>query len=166
MARFRLFFCCALLSAFVACHRGGQVEVQASLAPMLIDDRGIVMPLEAAVAKIAYRPWLPPNAPLKFAIIPPLGDLDTPAHRGIAIEYADGRQPMLLSEWPKQNFSLLFLHNADVTNLPCTVAHYKDNGIAWTTRGKLAMTLQPDGPMDPKLVEKEGRRLIAAGACR
>ena len=132
---------------------------------MLIDDRGIVMTLAQAVSKIDYRPWLPPDHVLKYAVIPPLGDLDTPQHRGIAIEYRTAAVPMLLSEWPKQNFSLLFLHNQDVSASPCTIAHYKADGIAWTTRGTLAMTLQPDGTAAPQAVEKEARRLIAAGAC-
>ncbi|MDQ2866402.1 MAG: hypothetical protein M3R51_09265 [Candidatus Eremiobacteraeota bacterium] len=132
---------------------------------MLIDGRGIVMPRQVALGKIDYRPWLPHEHIYKFAVIPPLGDLDTPNHRGIAVEYQDGRAAMLLSQWPKQNFSLLFLRNKDVSASPCTVAHYKADGIAWTTHGKLAMTLQPDGSADPRSVEKEARRLIAAGAC-
>ncbi len=82
---------------------------QSSLPPMLIDDRGIVMPLEEAVTnRISYKPWIPPRQILKYAVIPPLGDLDTPDHRGIAIEYQFKNQAMLLSEWPKQNFTLLF----------------------------------------------------------
>ncbi|MEO9169932.1 MAG: hypothetical protein ABI282_00740 [Candidatus Baltobacteraceae bacterium] len=166
MRLYRVLLCCALLGALGACHRDAKAGQQATLPPLLIDDRGIVMPFEQAVAKIDYRPWIPPTHILKFAVIPPLGDLDTPKHRGIAIEYQDGRQAMLLSEWPKQNFSLLFLHNTDVSLSPCTIAHYKADGIAWTTHGKLAMTLQPDGNAEPKTVEKEARRLIAAGACR
>ena len=50
---------------------------------------------------------------------------------------------------------------------------YKDNdrvlftkdGVAWTTKTKLAMTLQPDGNVNPKDVDAEARRLIAQGAC-
>jgi hypothetical protein len=133
---------------------------------MLIDGRGIVMPLEEAVTKISYRPWIPPRTIVKYAVIPPLGDLDTPAHRGIAMEYTYGKSAMLLSQWPKQNFTLLFLHGRDITFSPCRVAHYKADGVAWTTRGKLAMTLQPDGDVDPKAVDAEARRLIAAGGCR
>ncbi len=166
MGLFRVIFCCVVVASAMGCGRAAKGVPQASLPPMLIDDRGVVMPLEQAVTKVTYRPWIPPNQILKFAVIPPLGNLDTPAHRGIAIEYAAGRQSMLLSEWPKQNFSLLFLHNQDISVAPCTIAHYKADGIAWSTHGKLAMTLQPDGNMDPKKVEDEARRLIAAGACR
>jgi hypothetical protein len=133
---------------------------------MLIDDRGVVMPLQQAVTKISYRPWIPPGHVLKVAVIPPLGDLDTPDHRGIAIEYQSGNRQMLLSEWPKQNFVLLFLHNQDITLTPCTIAHYKIDGVAWTTRSKLAMTLQPDGNVDAKDIVAEAQRLIAAGGCR
>ncbi len=133
---------------------------------MLIDDRGIVMPLEQAVTKISYRPWIPPRTILKYAVIPPLGDLDTPAHRGVAMEYRYKNTAMLLSEWPKQNFTLLFLHNVNITSTPCTIAHYKADGVAWTTHGNLAMTLQPDGSVDPQAVDAEARSLIATGGCR
>jgi hypothetical protein len=131
----------------------------------MIDDRGITMPLEDAVTKISYRPWIPRRSILKYAVIPPLGGADTPENRGIAIEYDDGGAAMLLSEWPKQNFALLFLHGQDISVSPCTIAHYKTDGVAWTTRGPLAMTLQPDGTVSPKRVEAEARRLIASGAC-
>lgn len=150
------------------CGHGATAAVASptpSLPPLLIDDRGVSMPLEEVVTKIAYRPWIPPNQILKFAVIPPLGDLDTPAHRGVAVEYVSGGKPMLLSEWPKQNFTLLFLHQ-DISVQPCTIAHYKTDGVAWTSHTKLAMTLQPDGTMDPSKIEAEARRLIAAGACK
>jgi len=170
MRRLRSLFACALLvSVAVACHRGAGPGGSAQPSPlpsMLIDDRGIVMPLTEAVTKIDYRPWIPPRSIYKYAVIPPLGDLDTPDHRGIAIEYAYGKTGMLLSEWPKQNFTLLFLHGDDITFTPCKIAHYKADGVAWTTRGKLAMTLQPDGSVDPRAVDTEARALIAAGACR
>lgn len=159
----------ASIAALAACSHAAKpapAPSMPSMPPLLIDDRGVTMPLEQVVTKIAYRPWIPPNQALKFAVIPPLGDEDTPAHRGVAIEYVSGHQPMLLSEWPKQNFALMFLHNQDITFKPCTVAKYKADGFAWTSRTKLAMTLQPDGALDPKTVEAEARRLIAAGACK
>jgi hypothetical protein len=162
----------ALLTAVIfstpACGHQNAADVQASPSdnPMLIDDRGVVMPLDTAMTKISYRPWIPPRQVVKFAVIPPLGDLDTPDHRGIAMEYQAGKALMLLSEWPKQNFTLLFLHDQDISLTPCTIAHYKTDGVAWTTNGKLAMTLQPDGNVNPKDVDAEARRLIAAGGCR
>jgi hypothetical protein len=166
-----LIACAVLLSPLVACHHGAGAGAGASvsgtpLPPMLIDDRGIVMPLEDAMTKISYKPWIPPRNILKYAVIPPLGDLDTPDHRGVAFEYALGKTNMLLSEWPKQNFTLLFLHGDDISNTPCRIAHYKADGDAWTTAGKLAMTLQPDGNVDSQAVDSEARALIAAGGCR
>jgi len=162
----RLVLTCAVVLALGACaHKSSATAAQPSLPPMLIDDRGVVMPLEEAVTKISYRPWVPPRKILKVAVIPPLGDLDTPDHRGIAFEYQYGSQAMLLSEWPKQNFTLLFLHGQDITFTPCTIAHYKADGVAWTTKSKLAMTLQPDGNVAPKDVDAEARRLIAQGGC-
>jgi len=166
MRRFRSLLACALLLVPCACAHWGNAAAQASLPPMLIDARGVVMPLDQAMAKISYRPWIPPRRIFKFAVIPPLGDLDTPGHRGLAIEYQYAGSAMLLSQWPKQNFTLVFLHNTDITSAPCEVAHYKSDGVAWTTRGKLAMTLQPDGSVSPQDVDAEAQRLIAAGGCR
>jgi hypothetical protein len=60
----------------------------------------------------------------------------------------------------------LFLRGQDITTRPCEIAHYKPDGVAWTTNGKLAMTLQPDGNMTPKAVEAEAKRLLANGGCR
>jgi hypothetical protein len=168
MRRLRSVLACAFALAAAACaHKGGDAAPQASLPPMLIDDRGVVMPLEDALTKklISYKPWIPPRQILKFAVIPPLGDLDTPDHRGIAIEYQFRNQAMLLSEWPKQNFTLLFLRGEDITLTPCKIAHYKADGAAWTTKSKLAMTLQPDGNVSPKDVDAEAQRLIASGGC-
>ncbi len=136
------------------------------MPPLLIDDRGITMPLDKAVTNINYRPWIPPGQILKYAVIPPLGGNDTPENRGIAVEYMSGTHAMLLSEWPKQNFQLMFMHAQDITFKPCAIVHYKTDGVAWTTQGKLAMTLQPDGNVVPSAVDAEARRLIAAGACR
>ncbi len=157
-----------ILLVLAGCHRGGTAAAAApSLPPLMIDDRGMVMPLDEVVTNIAYRPWIPPGAQvLKFAVIPPLGNSDTPANRGVAMEYEDNHVAWLLSQWPKQNFTLLFLKEQDITYSPCTVAHYKLDGVAWTTRGKLAMTLQPDGSVSAKAVDAEARRLVAAGACR
>jgi hypothetical protein len=152
--------------ALAACSHKSPQPGETSPPPLMIDDRGYTMPLEDAVKKISYRPWIPPRTILRYAVIPPLGNLDTPENRGIAVEYQTGDRLMLISEWPKQNFALLFLRNTDITLTPCTIAHYKADGVAWTTKGNLAMTLQPDGNVSPKDVETEAKRLLAAGGCR
>jgi hypothetical protein len=156
-----------LLAAAAACgHKAA--DTAPSLPPLLIDDRGISMPLEKLMPKLNYRPWIPPGQVLKYAGIPPLGGaIETPDNDGFAVEYVTpDNHPMLLSEWPKQNFQLQFLHHEDITFTPCHVVFYKSDGVAWTTHGKLAMTLQPDGSMRAKDVEKEANRLIAVGACK
>jgi hypothetical protein len=132
---------------------------------MLIDQRGIVMPLEQAVTKIGFRPYLPPGQVLAFAVIPPLGGDDTRENRGLAAEYVTGRVAMVISEWPKQNFTLAF-PKKDVTATPCEPVSYATTGIAWTTRGGLAMTLQPDGSVERAAIDAEARRLLRAGACK
>jgi hypothetical protein len=136
-----------------------------SAAALLIDDRGITMPLEQAVTHIGFRPYLPSPQVVAYAVIPPLGDLDTTEHRGIAIEYVAGRTPMLLSEWPKQNFTISFGKNASIAQT-CTPVHYKQDGVAWSTQRNLVMTLQPDGYASTSQIDAETTRLLRTGACR
>ena len=155
------------LFAFAACgHKDAQPAPTPTPPPMMIDDRGMVMPLEQAVTKISYKPWIPPGQIQKLAVIPPLGNLDTPANRGIAFEYQNGSVLWLLSEWPKQGFALVFLRGTDISFSACQLGRFKADGVAWTTKGKLAMTLQPDGAAPPSDVDKEAKRLQAAGACK
>jgi hypothetical protein len=155
----------AALLCLAACGQHEPAAQEPSVPALLIDRRGVTMPLGEAVTDIAYRPWLPPGRVLKYAVIPPLGNDDTPRNRGIAVEYESSGRALLLSEWPKQNFSLLFLRNVDIAHVPCKVVHYKPNGLAWTTHGNLAMTLQPDGDLDSGTLSAEAQHLIAAGAC-
>ena len=154
------------LFAFAACGHKNSAPPPTPAPPMMIDDRGIVMPLEQVVTKISYKPWIPPGQVLKFAVIPPLGGDDTPANRGVAAEYQNGAFMWLLSEWPKQGFALVFLRGKDITIDNCQLGRFKADGVAWTTKGKLAMTLQPDGSAPPNEVDKEAKRLMAAGACQ
>jgi hypothetical protein len=164
---FRLSLVCASLLALFACSHTHQPPPAASPPPLLIDERGITMPLSQVVTHISYRPWIPPRQQiLKFAVIPPLGNQDSPANRGVAVEYQAGPNAMLLSEWPKQNFTLLFLHNQNITFTPCKIARYKSDGVAWTTHRGLAMTLQPDGSASASTVDTQARDLIAQGACQ
>ena len=95
---------------------------------------------------------------------PAFGDLDTKAHRGLAMEYEAQRRAYVLSEWPRQSFRITFL-KADITSTPCTLAHYSRNGVAWTSRRSLLLTLQPDGRVSPSAVEAEAHRLLGAGGC-
>jgi|SRR5579862_5291295 len=159
----RRFWIVALL-ALSACSHGSDEQPAATPPPMLVDQRGTAMPLEQVVTHIAFRPYVPAQA-LAFAVLPPLGDLDTNEHRGIGIEYTAGRYAMLLSEWPKQGFQIAF-GKGDSILIPCTPTHYSTTNLAWTTPGGLVMTLQPDGTVEPSAVDKEARRLIREGACR
>jgi hypothetical protein len=153
-----------LLLALCACGGHKPVQPASSAPPLLLDGRGTVMPLEQVVTHLSFRPYVPEQA-LEYAVLPPLGGADTDAHRGIGIEYVSGRTAMLLSEWPKQNFNIAF--GAGRTMLsPCTPTHYSATAVGWTTPSNVLMTLQPDGPVRPRTVEREARRLIRAGACR
>ena len=155
-----------LLMALAACHKNDAATAP-SAPPMAIDDRGIVLPLEEAVTKISYRPWVPPVQVIKWAVIPPLGGNDTPANRGVAAEYQNGQYLFLLSQWQnKLNFPLTFLHGTDITSTNCVFGKFAADGFAWTSKHQLVMTIMPDGTVPPKDVEKEARRLLAAGACK
>ncbi len=162
----RLVFGVLALLIVAACNRGPAKPVATETPPLMLDDRGIIMPLEQVVTKISYKPWVPPGQVLAFAVIPPLGNLDTPANRGFAAEYQNGQTLWLLSEWPKQDFQLTFLRGMNIALAPCQLGKFKADGVAWTTHGKLAMTLQADPAAAPKDVEIEAKRLMAAGACK
>lgn len=150
--------------ALSACG-GGQkhAEADVSTPPLLIDGRGTTMPLEQVVTHVNFRPYIPAQA-MAFAVLPPLGDLDTNEHRGVGVEYLAGHTAMLLSEWPKQQFSIQFGHSGVLAE--CRPEHYSTTSVAWTTPGNLVMTLQPDGPVDPPAIDREAERLIRSGACR
>ena len=102
------------MSAGCSGARAGSAKSQAAESvtppPLLIDGRGTTMPLEQVVTHLAFRPYLPRAQTLAYAVLPPLGDLDTDSHRGIGIEYEAGHEALLLSEWPKQRFTIAFGH--------------------------------------------------------
>lgn len=162
----RLAASAVLVFALAACGHKDAAPVATEAPPMMIDDRGFVMPLEQVVTKVNYKPWLPPGQIQKFAVIPPLGGLDTPSSRGVAMEYQNGSTLWLLSQWPKQGFQMVFLRGKDITVDACQPGRFKTDGVAWTTKGKLAMTLQPDGAASPTEVDREAKRLMTAGACK
>jgi hypothetical protein len=152
------------LLALAACARHVEAP-KATPPPMLIDQRGTAMPFEQAVGHIVFRPYVPSSQILSYAVLPPLGDLDTDAHRGLGIEYVANSHAMLLSQWPKQDFMIAFAHSLGQL-APCTLAHYKADGAAWLTSSNVVVTLQPDGSVSPAVVDDEARRLMRAGACR
>lgn len=160
----------ALLLAFAsgcaAAHGDGQSTSEPRPAPtLLIDSRGVTVPLTRAVHQIAFRPFIPSAQIAAIALIPPLGGEDSRATHGLAIEYARRGNALLLSEWPRAGFRIV-MAGEDITRRPCAPVAYKTDGLMWTTRNGLLMTLQPDGAVAPTLVEREVRRLITAGACR
>jgi hypothetical protein len=130
----------------------------------LINARGVTMPLEKAVHEIAFRPFIPRAQISAFAAIPPLGGTDKRESHGLAIEYARDGHTMLLSQWPRGNFEVA-IGQRDITNRPCAPVAYSADGLLWTTRNGLVMTLQPDGTVAASSIALEARRLLHAGAC-
>ena len=143
-----------------ACASHKPVSTQGTPAPAattLIEARGVTVPLRDAVKQIAFRPLLPGNQIVSVALIPPLGGTDSKRAHGVAIEYANAGDALLLSEWPRMGFA--------ITRSPCAPVAYRSDAFIWTTRNGLVMTLQPDGPVSPSRVLREVRRLVRAGAC-
>jgi hypothetical protein len=137
----------------------------ASATGLLLDQRGVAMSLEKAVREIAFRPFLPPVHYIAVAVIPPLGNDDLPANRGIAFEYGPRGAATILSEWPKQSFQIS-VAGRDASAAPCKPIAYSQNGVVWTTPHGLVMTLQPDGRTSAAAIAARARALIAHGACR
>ncbi len=134
------------LAVLVACGaRQPAPSPTPSATPMLIDDRGVTMPLTKVMTQTRLHPFLPVATHQVYAVIPPLGGRDTRATRGIAIEY-DGYHGsrVLLSEWPAQTFSIRFgTHN--VSGNPCSLVEYDPGRFAFSTRQGLVATVQGDG---------------------
>lgn len=153
--------------ALIACGRSapGPSDSPAPATGLLIDGRGVPTTLAKAVRQISFRPVLPVPDPLAIAVIPPLGNQDTIATRGIAFEYDANGISMLLSEWPAQNFRIAF-RALDATASPCTIVRYMHDGVVWTTPHGVVMSLQPDGEATIATVRREAQALLARGACR
>lgn len=152
-----LLFAVLCLSA-CAPHESSAQNTPAPAATPLIDARGVSMPLRDAVKQIAFRPLLPGSQIVSVALIPPLGGTDSLRSHGVAIEYANAGDALLLSEWPRMGF--------DITRSPCAPVAYRSDAFIWTTRNGLVMTLQPDGSVTPARVLREVRRLLQTGACQ
>ena len=134
--------------------------------PSLISKLGVSTPFEKAVRGISFRPFVPSRQLVDVALIAPLRakDDDNRHNRGIAFEYAASGHAMALSEWPLHgdHFSAGV---AEIGGTPCEIAPFKADGVRWTTRGDLLMTLQADGKIKPSRVQAEARRLLQRGAC-
>jgi hypothetical protein len=141
------------------------ITPDAKASGLLIDQRGVATTLARAVRVISFKPFLPRAVFRAVAVIPPLGNEDTPANRGLAFEYVVGGRTMVLSQWPAQNFRIAFADH-DVSATPCKPVPYSHNGVVWTTPHGLVMSLQPDGSAKVAQVASEARALIARGACR
>lgn len=165
---------CAFALALAACSNApapappaspdGPRTPDASAAGLLLDQRGVAMPLAKAVREIAFRAYLPPVRYIAVAVIPPLGNDDSAANRGIAFEYGRRGAAFILSEWPRQGFHIA-VGGRDATATPCTPVPYSRSGVVWTTPHGLVMTLQPDGAT-ATAIRTAARALIAHGACR
>lgn len=134
-------------------------------APLRLDDRGTIMSLAKLRRNVDLRPFVPVPNPLAYAALPGLGGPDTPANRGVGIEYvAPSGSRMILSEWPKQNYRLNFI-TKDITATPCVPVIFMHKNIAWTSKRGALMTLIADGEGSRQELEREARRLLARGAC-
>ncbi len=133
--------------------------------PLLLDERGTIMSTAKLRQNVDLRPFKPVPNPLAYAALPGLGGPDTPANRGVGIEYiAPSGTRMILSEWPKQNYQLNFI-SKDLTATPCVPVIFMHENVAWTSKRGALMTLIADGEASRGAIEREARRLLARGAC-
>lgn len=132
---------------------------------MLIESRGVTMPLAQAVRKLSFPPFIPSAEIASVALIPPLNDDEDKREPGIALEYERDGDALLLSQWPRKGIEIV-VAGVDATSRPCAPVAYKPDGLLWTTRDGRVMTLQPDGAVAPALVAREVDRLLRAGACQ
>lgn len=157
-----------VLLLVTACSGASHGEQQGTPQPqptLLIQSRGAVVPLTAAVRQIAFRPVIPGAQIAAVALIPPLGGADSRKTHGLAIEYARDGAALLLSQWPRPGFPLS-VNGVDLTASPCAPVAFKTDGLLWTTRNGLVMTLQPDGSLAASRLAREAERLLGSAGCR
>ena len=160
----------AALALCTACGgKGAQTQStplpQASARELLIDSRGVVMPLADAVKTVNFLPFIPSAQIIGVAVIPPLSDAaDRNAKPGMAIEYESAGDALLLSQWPRERLNIT-VGATNVTSRPCAPVAYKSDGLLWTTRNGRVMTVQPDGTVAASRIAREADRLLRAGAC-
>ena len=157
--------CTALIETSCAKHAAQPRSTQtpSAVATLLIESKGVTMPLPLAVRSLQFRPFMPRADVVQVAVIPPL-NVNQQKNHGLAIEYVAGGKALLLSQWPRAgvDFSSSAL---DFTRRPCAPVAFKADGLIWTTRNGLVMTLQPDGTAPPSRIAHEAQQLIADGAC-
>lgn len=151
----------ALLLATGCAHRGPAPK-QATPAPaatLLIESKGVTMPLALARGTLVFRPVIPAGRIVQTAVIPPL-NVDEQRKHGIAIEYAAGGSVWLLSQWPASQAAA-----PEMRRSPCAPARYKANGLLWTTQSGLVMTLEPDGSPAGAGVDAAARPIMTESGC-
>lgn len=158
----------AALALCAACGgKGAQAQNRQTPHPtvtLLIESRGVVMPLTAAVRKISFAPFIPSIEIAGVAVIPPLSDAAGKRAPGVAIEYESHGDALLLSQWPRMGLDIA-IGGVDATSRPCAPVAYQADGLLWTTRDGRVMTLQPDGTVLTSRLAREADRLLRAGAC-
>lgn len=165
MKRFISALAIAAIATAACSHNGENEAAKKTPPPLLAAQRGVVMPLAAAVREIRFRPYVPAGQLLAVAAIPGLGGNDAPATRGIAFEYAHRGRALLLSEWPRQEFDVA-VGSTPVARTPCVPVAISKNAVIWAARrAQIVISLQPDGDADRKFIDDEARRLITRGAC-
>lgn len=159
-------FALALALLTGCAHGSGSHAAQTPnpISTLLIESKGVTMPLQLAVHTLAFRPFIPGSQIVQVAVIPPL-NVDRQKDHGLAIEYAAGGSALLLSQWPRASFRVAAEGDGGVAGRPCSPAAYDADGLIWTTRNGLVMTLQPDGTVPASHLASEARRLLEAGAC-
>jgi hypothetical protein len=160
---------CAFLSA-CAGSKGKAAPQPTPTEDTYLSHRGQVMPLRAALAGIAFRPFIPAREIVETALLPPYnGGDDTRKNRGIGFEYLSRREAYVLSQWPGTGLpgpqSLGSIHGCELTAYPIAGGATGKHGALWSN-GRIASDLVPAGNADDHDTFEEARRLIRRGACK
>ncbi|HZT11986.1 MAG TPA: hypothetical protein VFA29_04260 [Candidatus Baltobacteraceae bacterium] len=157
----------SVLTAFCAASCAGRapsshtVRTPSPVGTLLIDAKGVTMPVGLATRTLVFTPFFPPGQILQAAVIPPL-NVDQQRNHGLALEYTSRGSVLLLSQWPRAGFSI---PPEALAAGPCVPVAYKKDGVLWSTRYNVVMTLQPDGRVPASRIRREAQALLGAGAC-
>ncbi|GAC1573961.1 MAG: hypothetical protein NVS3B7_05660 [Candidatus Elarobacter sp.] len=140
-------------------------------ASTALSRRGSVTSRAAAESAIAFRPFVPDDAPTEVALLPPFnGSAALAVNEGIGYAYGRHGRAWVLTQWPR-NGGDLRAFAALAPEARCTDVHaiggkHQPRGVVWSTPRGFVFSLTPDGSAEPRTIVAEFRRLVSRGACR
>ncbi len=140
-----------------------------TLSPWLVGRLGVSTPERAALAGIAFRPFVPSPTEKDVALLAPFRGADRRVNRGIGYEYEERGRLYVLTQWPANGGSIDAFPALRALDPDCRDARVfpgAAQGIIWSTPSGIVATLRPDGASDAAVLVAEWHRLVRRGACR